>query len=160
MFSKILIANRGEIACRIIKTARRMDIKSVAVYSEADANALHVDIADERVCIGPPPSAQSYLIADKIIEACKKTGAQAVHPGYGFLSEKAAFCEALKAEGIAFIGPDVRAIGGIIDVFDFIGGEIGVLGDDRVGSGDDVDRAAGFPFNGTAIRGGVELPGQ
>jgi len=110
MFSKILIANRGEIACRIIKTARRMDIKTVAVYSEADANALHVEIADERVPIGPPPSAQSYLVIDKIIEACRQTGAEAVHPGYGFLSERSAFAEALKAEGIAFIGPDSHAI--------------------------------------------------
>src|SRR3954452_7637610 len=115
MFSKILIANRGEIACRVIKTARRMGIKTVAVYSEADANALHAEMADEKVLIGPAPSAQSYLVADRIIEACKRTGAQAVHPGYGFLSEKAEFCEALKANGIVFIGPDVRAIGAMGD---------------------------------------------
>src|SRR3954466_12819832 len=115
MFSKILIANRGEIACRVIKTARRMGIKTVAVYSEADANALHVEMADEKVAIGPAPSAQSYLVIDKIVEACKRTGAQAVHPGYGFLSEKAAFCEALKANGIAFIGPDVPAIAAMGD---------------------------------------------
>ena len=115
MFSKILIANRGEIACRVIKTARRMGIKTVAVYSEADANALHAEMADEKVLIGPGPSAQSYLVADRIIEACKRTGAQAVHPGYGFLSEKAEFCEALKANGIVFIGPDVRAIGAMGD---------------------------------------------
>src|SRR5918994_476609 len=115
MFSKILIANRGEIACRVIKTARRMGIKTIAVYSEADANALHAEMADEKVLIGPGPSAQSYLVADRIIEACKRTGAQAVHPGYGFLSEKAEFCEALKANGIVFIGPDVRAIGAMGD---------------------------------------------
>src|SRR3954468_23080305 len=115
MFTKILIANRGEIACRVIKTARRMGIKTVAVYSEADANALHAEMADEKVLIGPAPSAQSYLVADRIIEACKRTGAQAVHPGYGFLSEKAEFCEALKANGITFIGPDVRAIGAMGD---------------------------------------------
>ncbi|HYC05732.1 MAG TPA: acetyl/propionyl/methylcrotonyl-CoA carboxylase subunit alpha [Azospirillaceae bacterium] len=115
MFSKILIANRGEIACRVIKTARRMGIKTVAVYSEADAGALHVEMADEAVAIGPAPSAQSYLVIDRIIEACKRTGAEAVHPGYGFLSEKAPFCEALKAAGIAFIGPDVHAIGAMGD---------------------------------------------
>ncbi|MEA1652407.1 acetyl/propionyl/methylcrotonyl-CoA carboxylase subunit alpha [Nitrospirillum sp. BR 11164] len=115
MFSKILIANRGEIACRVIKTARRMGIKTVAVYSEADAGALHVQMADEAVAIGAAPSAQSYLVADRIIQACLETGAEAVHPGYGFLSEKAAFCEALKAAGIAFIGPDVHAIGAMGD---------------------------------------------
>ena len=111
MFSKILIANRGEIACRVIKTARKMGIKTVAVYSDADGDALHVLMADEKVHIGPAPAAESYLIADKIIDAAKKTGAEAIHPGYGFLSENAAFCEKLKAEGIAFIGPEVKAIG-------------------------------------------------
>jgi len=110
MFSKILIANRGEIACRVIKTARKMGIKTVAVYSEADKHASHVLLADESVFIGPAPSAQSYLLIDKIIEACKKTGAQAVHPGYGFLSEKREFQEALAAAGITFIGPDAHAI--------------------------------------------------
>ncbi|MBU8876318.1 acetyl/propionyl/methylcrotonyl-CoA carboxylase subunit alpha [Reyranella sp. MMS21-HV4-11] len=110
MFDKILIANRGEIACRVIRTCKRLGIKTVAVYSEADADALHVREADEAVLIGPPPSAQSYLLIDKIIEACKQTGAQAVHPGYGFLSEKEAFQKALAAEGIKFIGPDARAI--------------------------------------------------
>ena len=95
MFEKILIANRGEIACRIIKTARRMGIKTVAVYSDADRDAVHVAMADEAVHIGPAPAAQSYLIIDKIIEACKQTGAQAVHPGYGFLSEREAFPRAL-----------------------------------------------------------------
>ncbi len=110
LFDKILIANRGEIACRVIRTCKRLGIKTVAVYSEADADALHVREADEAVLIGPPPSAQSYLLIDKIVEACKKTGAQAVHPGYGFLSEKEAFQKALAAEGIKFIGPDARAI--------------------------------------------------
>ena len=95
MFKKILIANRGEIACRIIKTAHRLGIATVAVYSEADKDALHVDMAGEAVFIGPPPAAQSYLVIDKIIEACRKTGAEAVHPGYGFLSERAAFARAL-----------------------------------------------------------------
>jgi propionyl-CoA carboxylase alpha chain len=110
MFKKILIANRGEIACRVIKTARKMGIATVAVYSEADAEALHVEMADEAVAIGPPPAAQSYLLIDKIVAACKQTGAEAVHPGYGFLSERAAFAEALKAAGIVFIGPNIRAI--------------------------------------------------
>jgi len=110
MFKKILIANRGEIACRVIKTARKMGIKTVAVYSEADADALHVEMADEAVHIGPPAAAESYLIADKILQAAKDTGAEAIHPGYGFLSENAAFVEAVQAAGIVFIGPDSRAI--------------------------------------------------
>ncbi len=110
MFSKILIANRGEIACRVIKTARKMGIKTVAVYSEADKDALHVEMADEAVFIGPAPAAQSYLIADKIIDACKATGAEAVHPGYGFLSERASFAQALADAGIVFIGPNPHAI--------------------------------------------------
>ena len=110
LFDKILIANRGEIACRVIRTCKRLGIKTVAVYSEADADALHVREADEAVLIGPPPSAQSYLLIDKIVDACKKTGAQAVHPGYGFLSEKEAFQKALAEAGIAFIGPNARAI--------------------------------------------------
>ena len=115
MFKKILIANRGEIACRIIKTARRMGIATVAVYSDADARAPFVQMADEAVHIGPSPAAQSYLIADKIIAACKQTGAEAVHPGYGFLSERTSFAEALAAEGIAFIGPPVNAIAAMGD---------------------------------------------
>lgn len=110
MFDKILIANRGEIACRVIKTARRMGIKTVAVCSEADKDALHVEMADEFVHIGPAASAESYLVADRIIQACKDTGAQGVHPGYGFLSENASFCEALEKEGIRFIGPGPYAI--------------------------------------------------
>src|SRR5574338_652070 len=105
MFTKILIANRGEIACRVIKTARKMGIKTVAVYSEADKDALHVGSADEAVCIGPAASKESYLVMDKIIAACKQTGAQAVHPGYGFLSENATFSRRLEEEGIKFIGP-------------------------------------------------------
>ncbi|HQU87497.1 MAG TPA: acetyl-CoA carboxylase biotin carboxylase subunit [Denitromonas sp.] len=105
MFKKILIANRGEIACRVIKTAQKMGIKTVAVYSEADKRALFVALADEAVCIGPAPSAQSYLMAEKIIAACKETGAEAVHPGYGFLSENAEFSRRLEEEGIKFIGP-------------------------------------------------------
>jgi propionyl-CoA carboxylase alpha chain len=110
MFSKILIANRGEIACRVIKTARRMGIATVAVYSDADRDAVHVEMADEAVHIGPSAAAQSYLVADKIIEACKATGAEAVHPGYGFLSERASFCAALESQGIVFIGPKPKAI--------------------------------------------------
>ncbi len=110
MFQKILIANRGEIACRVIKTAKRMGIKTVAVYSEADRDAVHVEMADEAVLIGPPAAAQSYLVMDKIIAAAKQTGADAIHPGYGFLSENVAFAEALKAHGIAFIGPNIEAI--------------------------------------------------
>jgi propionyl-CoA carboxylase alpha chain len=115
MFKKILIANRGEIACRVIKTARRMGIQTVAVYSDADARAPFVQMADEAVHIGPSPAAQSYLLADKIIAACKQTGAEAVHPGYGFLSERTSFAEALAAEGIAFIGPPVNAIAAMGD---------------------------------------------
>src|SRR3984893_6619244 len=110
MFKRILIANRGEIACRIIKTARRMGIETVAVYSEADRDALHVEMADHAVLIGPASATQSYLDIDKIIEACRRTGAQAVHPGYGFLSERAAFPQALSSAGIVFIGPKATAV--------------------------------------------------
>ena len=110
MFDKILIANRGEIACRVIKTAKRMGIKTVAVYSDADAQALHVKMADKAVHIGAAASAESYLRIDRIVQACKDTGAQAVHPGYGFLSENADFCAALADAGIAFIGPNTHAI--------------------------------------------------
>ena len=110
MIKKILVANRGEIACRVFKTAKKMNIKTVAVYSDADENALHVTMADEAVYIGASSASESYLSIDKIISACKKTGANAVHPGYGFLSERAEFCERLAAENIIFIGPPVNAI--------------------------------------------------
>ncbi len=163
MFNKILIANRGEIACRVIKTARRMGIKTVAVYSDADAGALHVEMADEAVHIGPAPSAQSYLIADKIIEACKKTGAEAVHPGYGFLSEKAPFCEALKQNGITFIGPDVHAIGAMGDKIESkklakaagvstVPGYLGVIKDDEEAVR--IARDIGYPVMIKASAGG------
>ena len=115
MFKKILIANRGEIACRVIKTARKMGIKTVAVYSDADRDALHVEMADESVHIGPAPASESYLIIDKIVEACKQTGAEAVHPGYGFLSEREAFPVALAKAGIVFIGPNPGAIAAMGD---------------------------------------------
>jgi len=110
MFKKILIANRGEIACRVIKTARKMGIATVAVYSDADRNALHVRMADEAVHIGPPPASESYIVIDRIMEAIKATGAEAVHPGYGFLSENRKFAEALEKAGVAFIGPPAGAI--------------------------------------------------
>jgi propionyl-CoA carboxylase alpha chain len=140
MFSKILIANRGEIACRVIKTARKLGIGTVAVYSDADVDALHKEMADEAVNIGPAPAAQSYLVMEKIVEAAKATGAEAIHPGYGFLSENAAFAEALKAAGIAFIGPNVeaiRAMGDKIESKKFankakvstVPGYLGVIGD-------------------------------
>jgi len=115
MFTKILIANRGEIACRVIKTAQKMGIKTVAVYSDADRDAMHVAMADEAVHIGPPAASESYLVIEKIIDACKKTGAEAVHPGYGFLSEREAFAHALKAAGITFIGPNAHAIAAMGD---------------------------------------------
>ena len=115
MFKKILIANRGEIACRIIKTARRMGIATVAVYSDADRDALHVAMADEAVHIGPAPAAESYLVIEKIVAACKATGAEAVHPGYGFLSEREAFPRALAKAGIVFIGPNPGAIAAMGD---------------------------------------------
>jgi propionyl-CoA carboxylase alpha chain len=115
MFSKILIANRGEIACRVIRTARRMGIATVAVYSDADAGALHVEMADEAVRLGPPPAAQSYLLGDAIVAACKATGAEAVHPGYGFLSEREWFPRALADAGVAFIGPPPAAIAAMGD---------------------------------------------
>ena len=115
MFKRILIANRGEIACRIIKTARKMGISTVAVYSDADRDALHVEMADEAVHIGPPAAAESYLKMDAIIEACRKSGAEAVHPGYGFLSEREAFPRALAKAGIVFIGPNADAIAAMGD---------------------------------------------
>src|ERR1700710_2913186 len=110
MFKRILIANRGEIACRVIKTARRLGLETVAVYSEADRDALHVEMADQAVPIGPPAAAESYLVIEKIVDACKKTGTEAVHPGYGFLSESEAFPKALAKAGIVFIGPNPKAM--------------------------------------------------
>jgi propionyl-CoA carboxylase alpha chain len=110
MFKKILIANRGEIACRVIKTAKKMGIQTVAVYSDADRNALHVKMADEAVHIGPPPANQSYIVIDRIMDAIRQTGAEAVHPGYGFLSERMDFAAALEAEGVIFVGPPSPAI--------------------------------------------------
>ena len=110
MFKKILIANRGEIACRVIKSARKMGIATVAIYSDADKQALHVQMADEAVHIGPPPANQSYIVIDKVMDAVRASGARAVHPGYGFLSENSKFAEALSAEGVAFVGPPVGAI--------------------------------------------------
>src|SRR5881227_4405799 len=115
MFKKILIANRGEIACRVIRTARRMRIKTVAVYSDADARAPHAKMADESVRLGPPPASKSYLKTELIIDACKATGAEAVHPGYGFLSERESFAKALAKAGIAFIGPPPKAIAAMGD---------------------------------------------
>ena len=115
MFEKILIANRGEIACRVIRTAKRMGIATVAVYSDADDGALHVQMADEAVHVGGSASAESYLVAERIVQAAKDTGAEAIHPGYGFLSENAAFAEMLEAAGIAFIGPNTPAIGAMGD---------------------------------------------
>ena len=142
MFKRILIANRGEIACRIIKTARRMGIETVAVYSEADRDALHVEMADTAIAIGPPPAAQSYLVVANIIAACKESGAEAVHPGYGFLSERAAFAEALAKAGIVFIGPNPKAIAAMGDKIESkraaaaakvatVPGYLGVIEDDQ-----------------------------
>ncbi len=142
MFKRILIANRGEIACRVIKTARRMGIRTVAVYSEADRDALHVEMADEAVLIGPPAAAESYLVIEKIVEACRKTGAEAVHPGYGFLSEREAFPRALEAAGIVFIGPNPGAIAAMGDKIESkkaaakakvstVPGYLGVIEDDK-----------------------------
>jgi propionyl-CoA carboxylase alpha chain len=142
MFKRILIANRGEIACRVIKTARRMGIETVAVYSEADRDALHVEMADEAVLIGPPAAAESYLLIDRIVEACRKTGAEAVHPGYGFLSEREAFPRALNEAGIVFIGPNPGAIAAMGDKIESkkaaakakvstVPGHLGVIEDDK-----------------------------
>jgi propionyl-CoA carboxylase alpha chain len=142
MFKRILIANRGEIACRIIKTARRLGIETVAVYSDADKDALHVEMADTAIRIGPPPAAESYLVIDKIVAACRETGAEAVHPGYGFLSERAAFPVALAAAGIVFIGPNPEAIAAMGDKIEskkaaaaaklsIIPGHLGAIEDDR-----------------------------
>ena len=114
MFNKVLIANRGAIACRVIRSLKKLGIQSVAVYSEADRDSLHVTLADEAVYIGEAPASQSYLNVEKILEVAKQTGAQAIHPGYGFLSENAEFCDLCESQGIAFIGPNsaqMRAFG-------------------------------------------------
>jgi len=163
MFKRILIANRGEIACRIIKTARRMGIATVAVYSEADRDALHVEMADEAVPIGPPPAAQSYLVIDNIVAACKSSGAEAVHPGYGFLSERAAFAEALAKAGVVFIGPNPKAIGAMGDKIESkraaaaakvatVPGHLGVIEDDK--QAEEIADEIGYPVMIKASAGG------
>jgi propionyl-CoA carboxylase alpha chain len=163
MFSKILIANRGEIACRVIRTARRMGIMTVAVYSEADADALHVRRADEAVPIGPARSAESYLKIERIVEACRKTGAQAVHPGYGFLSEKAEFAVALEQAGIVFIGPSSQAIAAMGDKIESkklaqkagvstVPGHLGVIPDAEAAR--EIAREVGYPVMIKASAGG------
>ena len=163
MFTKILIANRGEIACRVIRTAQKMGISTVAVYSDADAGSLAVRMADEAIHIGPPPAAESYLVADKILDAIRQTGAQAVHPGYGFLSENADFARALDAEGIAFIGPPPGAIAAMGDKIESkkladaagvstVPGHMGIIADD-----DEAVKIAaeiGFPVMIKASAGG------
>jgi propionyl-CoA carboxylase alpha chain len=163
MFKRILIANRGEIACRVIKTARRMGIETVAVYSEADRDALHVEMADEAVLIGPPAAAESYLVMEKIIEACRKTGAEAVHPGYGFLSEREAFPRALAKAGIVFIGPNPGAIAAMGDKIESkkaaakadvstVPGFLGVIEDERHAV--KIADAIGYPVMIKASAGG------
>src|SRR6476620_7576860 len=142
MFKRILISDRGEIACRVIKTAGRMGIKTVAVYSDADRDALHVEMADEAVHIGPPAAAESYLKMDAVIAACRATGAEAVHPGYGFLSEREVFPRALAKAGIVFIGPNPNAIAAMGDKIESkkaaarakvstVPGHLGVIEDDN-----------------------------
>jgi len=142
MFKRILIANRGEIACRIIKSARKMGIETVAVYSEADKDALHVEMADTAILIGPPAAAQSYLVIEKIVAACKESKAEAVHPGYGFLSEREAFPKALEAAGIVFIGPNPKAIAAMGDKIESkkaaagakvstVPGHLGIIADEK-----------------------------
>ena len=142
MFKRILIANRGEIACRVIKTARRLGIETVAVYSEADRDALHVEMADQAVLIGPPAASESYLVIAKIVDACRRTGAEAVHPGYGFLSEREAFPKALAKAGIVFIGPNPKAIAAMGDKIESkkaaakakvstVPGHLGVIADEK-----------------------------
>src|SRR5215470_6495564 len=142
MFKRILIANRGEIACRVVKTARRMGIETVAVFSDADRDALHVSMADKAVPIGPAPAAESYLVIEKIVAACRETGAEAVHPSYGFLSERTEFAVALAKAGIAFIGPNPTAIAAMGDKIESkkaaaaarvstVPGHLGAIEDDR-----------------------------
>ena len=163
MFKRILIANRGEIACRIIKTARRLGIETVAVYSDADKDALHVEMADAAVPIGPPPAAESYLIIEKIVDACRRTGAEAVHPGYGFLSERAAFATALQAAGVVFIGPNPKAIAAMGDKIESkrfaanakvstVPGHLGMIEDEKQAV--KIAEAIGFPVMIKASAGG------
>src|SRR3984893_9075463 len=163
MFKRILVANRGEIACRIIKTARRLGIATVAVYSDADRDALHVEMADHAVPIGPPPAAESYLVIDKIVEACRRTGAEAVHPGYGFLSEREAFPKALAAAGIVFIGPNPKAIAAMGDKIESkkaaakanvstVPGHLGVIEDEKHAV--KIAEQIGFPVMIKASAGG------
>lgn len=163
MFSKILIANRGEIACRVIRTARQMGISTVAVYSDADAGSLAVKMADEAVHIGPSPAAESYLIADKILDAIRATGAEAVHPGYGFLSENADFARTLESEGIAFIGPGPEAIAAMGDKIESkkladaagvstVPGHMGIIADDTEAL--KIAREIGYPVMIKASAGG------
>ena len=163
MFKRILIANRGEIACRIIKTARAMGIETVAVYSDADRDALHVEMADQAVPIGPPPAAESYLVIDKIVEACRATKAEAVHPGYGFLSEREAFATALVKAGIVFIGPNPKAIAAMGDKIESkkaaakvkvstVPGHLGVIEDEKQAI--KIAEEIGFPVMIKASAGG------
>ena len=163
MFKRILIANRGEIACRIIKTARRMGIATVAVYSEADRDALHVEMADTAIAIGPPPAAQSYLDIEKIVAACRQSGAEAVHPGYGFLSEREAFAAALAKAGIIFVGPNAKAIAAMGDKIESkkaaarakvstVPGHLGIIEDDKQAVA--IAEQIGFPVMIKASAGG------
>ncbi|MBO0713001.1 MAG: acetyl-CoA carboxylase biotin carboxylase subunit, partial [Acetobacteraceae bacterium] len=163
MFKRILIANRGEIACRIIKTARRMGIETIAVYSEADKDALHVEMADHAVPIGPAPAAESYLVIEKIVTACRQAGAEAVHPGYGFLSEREDFPKALAAAGIVFIGPNPKAIAAMGDKIESkkaaarakvstVPGHLGVIADDAQAI--EIAEEIGYPVMIKASAGG------
>jgi len=163
MFKKILIANRGEIACRVINTARQMGIATVAVYSDPDKDAPHVELADEAVRIGPPPAPESYLVIENIIAACKATGADAVHPGYGFLSEQAAFARALEANAIAFIGPNIGAIEAMGDKIEakrlaqsagvtIVPGFPGVI--DDAAKAEEIAKTIGYPVMIKAAAGG------
>jgi propionyl-CoA carboxylase alpha chain len=163
MFSKLLIANRGEIACRIMKTAQRLGIKTVAVYSDADRDALHVDMADEAVHIGPAPAAQSYLVIDKIVAAARETGAEAIHPGYGFLSENTNFAKALEQAGIVFVGPNPKAIEAMGDKIESkklaskvkvstVPGHLGVINDAKEAT--KIAEEIGFPVMIKASAGG------
>jgi len=163
MFKRILIANRGEIACRIIRTARRMGIETVAVFSEADRDALHVEMADTAVLIGPPPASQSYLVVERILAACKSSGAEAVHPGYGFLSEREAFARALAEAGVVFIGPNPEAIAAMGDKIESkraaaaakvatVPGYLGVIEDDK--HAEEIAEDIGYPVMIKASAGG------